>query len=550
MSYEEFPYGGTTKSEDAKIERCVNEVIKTGKDKVTAIKICKASIMENDNFDFEPIDKEDFSKTLKGVEIFREGVYRGKKFTKKIIQEIVDNFKKLKQNGFEPPIRIGHRIDGRSDINARNLIGYVDNVYSEEDKNGISHLYADSEITDDDEAKKIGTTLRSRSVELGDYEDNSGNKYKNVLWGYGFVDIPQVENMKPIFSAEVEMFDKPFDKELYSIEMDVDKKDVKSISKATDELKKIMDSAIGKEDYWRVQRCAEMISNLKSMQPMEVEMDNEKELKEELAKSDDKMKSCVAGKMKDGTMKIGEAIKECKTMMDAEIVTEEYIDEKIEGLNKLTRKAINDLSDSDFAYIETGGKKDDGGKTVPRSLRHFPIHDAAHVRNALARIAQEAEFGKEALPKVEEAAKKFGINVKQEKDDVTLSKDEHLELMEAKRKVEEMEKTEMEKELLEREEKVKNFQSEGKIITENLEKEIEFAKSLTKEQFETYQTIKESQPKFIELDAEKGKQNSENPEDKKDDPVKMANENIRMKMREEGHSEEEIEQHLKQFSKE
>lgn len=45
----------------------------------------------------------------------------------------------------------------------------------------------------------------------------------------------------------------------------------------------------------------------------------------------------------------------------------------------------NDMPDSDFAYIEPGGKKDDEGKTMPRSLRHFPINDAAHVRNALSR---------------------------------------------------------------------------------------------------------------------------------------------------------------------
>ena len=40
-------------------------------------------------------------------------------------------------------------------------------------------------------------------------------------------------------------------------------------------------------------------------------------------------------------------------------------------------KDINDLPDSDFAYIEPGGEKDDDGKTVPRSLRHYPIHDEA-----------------------------------------------------------------------------------------------------------------------------------------------------------------------------
>jgi len=80
---------------------------------------------------------------------------------------------------------------------------------------------------------------------------------------------------------------------------------------------------------------------------------------------------------------------------------------------KLTRKSINDLPDSDFAYIEPGGSKDDSGKTTPRSLRHFPIHDAAHVRNALARLPQSnlsSEAKSKALSKIKSAAKKYGID--------------------------------------------------------------------------------------------------------------------------------------------
>jgi len=74
----------------------------------------------------------------------------------------------------------------------------------------------------------------------------------------------------------------------------------------------------------------------------------------------------------------------------------------------------NDLPDSDFAYISPGGKKDASGKTVPRSLRHLPIPDAAHVRNALARLSQtdiSAEAKKAALRKIKAAAKKYGIKV-------------------------------------------------------------------------------------------------------------------------------------------
>ncbi len=55
---------------------------------------------------------------------------------------------------------------------------------------------------------------------------------------------------------------------------------------------------------------------------------------------------------------------------------------------------INDLPDSAFAYVEPGGEKDADGRTTPRSLRHFPHHDAEgkldkdHVDNAAARIPQ------------------------------------------------------------------------------------------------------------------------------------------------------------------
>lgn len=71
---------------------------------------------------------------------------------------------------------------------------------------------------------------------------------------------------------------------------------------------------------------------------------------------------------------------------------------------------INDLPDSAFAYIEEGGSKDAEGKTVPRSLRHFPVHDEAHCRNALARASQ-SPYGEKAMKKIHAAAKRYGIEV-------------------------------------------------------------------------------------------------------------------------------------------
>jgi hypothetical protein len=75
---------------------------------------------------------------------------------------------------------------------------------------------------------------------------------------------------------------------------------------------------------------------------------------------------------------------------------------------------INDLPDSDFAYIEDGGTMDSEGKTTPRSKRHFPVHDAAHAKNALDRLPT-SPFGDKARPKVLAACKKFGIDVSESK---------------------------------------------------------------------------------------------------------------------------------------
>lgn len=76
----------------------------------------------------------------------------------------------------------------------------------------------------------------------------------------------------------------------------------------------------------------------------------------------------------------------------------------------LTSASENDLPDSAFAYIEPGGTRDASGKTMPRSKRHFPVHDEAHARNALQR-APQSPFGKQAMPKIMAAARKFKIKV-------------------------------------------------------------------------------------------------------------------------------------------
>ncbi len=82
---------------------------------------------------------------------------------------------------------------------------------------------------------------------------------------------------------------------------------------------------------------------------------------------------------------------------------------------ELSSAEINDLPDSAFAYIEPGGKKDDDGKTTPRSKRHYPVQDKPHADNALSRAnaalkgddEDAKKIAKAALPKIKKAVKAF-----------------------------------------------------------------------------------------------------------------------------------------------
>lgn len=87
-----------------------------------------------------------------------------------------------------------------------------------------------------------------------------------------------------------------------------------------------------------------------------------------------------------------------------------------------TTAFVNNLPDSAFLYVEPGGDKDSDGKTVPRSLRHFPYKDPSgsvdlpHLRNALARIPQ-SDLGQDIKDKL--TAKAQAILADQKAVDVT-----------------------------------------------------------------------------------------------------------------------------------
>lgn len=80
----------------------------------------------------------------------------------------------------------------------------------------------------------------------------------------------------------------------------------------------------------------------------------------------------------------------------------------------LSSAARENLPAGEFALVVTrNGKK----------IKKYPIHDKAHVRNALARAAQQIKAGgqgaadaRAALPKIRAAAKRMGIGASKEKD--------------------------------------------------------------------------------------------------------------------------------------
>lgn len=96
----------------------------------------------------------------------------------------------------------------------------------------------------------------------------------------------------------------------------------------------------------------------------------------------------------DGLVEMFEADQTASKSVEVEVPRDD-LDGFDEGHLKAvwTTAYVNDLPDSAFLYVESGDK-DDEGKTVPRSKRHFPYRsvdgkiDLPHLRNALSRIPQ------------------------------------------------------------------------------------------------------------------------------------------------------------------
>jgi len=185
----------------------------------------------------------------------------------------------------------------------------------------------------------------------------------------------------------------------------------------------------------------------------------------------------------------------------------------------LSSKDINNLPDSDFAYISPGGKKDSEGKTIPRSLRHLPIPDAAHVRNALARLNQTkipAAAKKTALSKIKRKAKELGVHVSESDGASDKSKQEKLEKEEYRQDKKEVDYETLKERLKHHQGAVKNLEKEIKSLEKDKKEDV---KDVKRESDAASDKQKAAREKFLEM-IRKKKGGDKKDSDKKDSDKK------------------------------
>ncbi len=472
--------------------------------------------------DYKTTQKLDFGKgtIVTGVEVFKEGEFQGFEWTKEDLELIAANFKKLKEKAdFDPPVRIGHRSDD-SVANAKNVIGYIEDVYVKV-KDGVATLFNDWDINDRDVLDDIQSgKYRKRSAEIGPYDDNNKNQYELALWGVGLVDIPQVEGLTEItlFSknhdgSEVKLnktdipidkegsdkFGKKLRKESYKLlELaKISTKEVKVIKKTITDLDALLRIVADKEDWWDVSWIAGILASLKSRVTMAtnnsegVDILMTKKKKENTQEFD---KHCVNKKIGEG-MSEAEAKKACKNVELDKDEDEEEDEEKDPVEEGAADKGGEDQTDG-----ENSDNSTDEGEKDPDEI--------------------EGENG-------------FSKDGKEEM--VTIPKSQ-LEAL-SKKATEASEKT-----------LTTNFEklvTEAKIPSGMKDKFLVFAKTLSASTQEEFIKLLSEQSPIVKLDKVQGKVNSDDPKDiEKLEAKSKAKDNVRSFLKRQGFSEKEIEKQI------
>lgn len=135
------------------------------------------------------------TKIVHGLRVFRTGTFtdmygRTRTWESIHLDQMVAHFHLLRENGILPnvPVRIDHT------LSMADVVGYIVNLYR--DSTDIDFLSADVEFTEPDAfAQWERGTLRNRSLEIGEYEANTGASYSPSVLGLAFVDLPAVEGL-------------------------------------------------------------------------------------------------------------------------------------------------------------------------------------------------------------------------------------------------------------------------------------------------------------------------------------------------------------------
>lgn len=143
--------------------------------------------------------------TIKGVEIFRTGTWKGRSFVESDLDEMVTNWREFKYTWFQPAVKDGHHFEP-----GKPALGYLDNIRRVGQK-----LVADLiELP-----VKVFEMIRDKrydrvSAEIAPNLEKNGKKYKWVLSALAILgpEIPEVTGLRPLrdcFSSEnnIEQYD-------------------------------------------------------------------------------------------------------------------------------------------------------------------------------------------------------------------------------------------------------------------------------------------------------------------------------------------------------
>lgn len=367
-----MPYPGLNDAQSARLDSCVEKVMAQGHDKSRAIAICRVSMKMSE----EPMIRwvEPFAyQAGKPFRVMPLGTFkRGDRtltITKDDLQQMAANFEGGRPR-WKVPLYFGHPTAEQPDPPKA---GNVASVEVRDDG-----LYAVPEYTDK------GKT----SVEAGEYQFTS----PGVLWnknGSAYVDEQgrQFDNViehvaltnRPFFGSHVALFSEPG----------------------------VVEKMMG--DYPEIQHMFNGHRLLDALETVSGLADSAKDVED------------LSGPLQTAKNALKEAMSKILALFSDG-------DSKSDRFAIWSTATMNDLPDSSFLYVESGGEKDEDGRTKPRSLRHFPYKDASgkidmpHLRNALARIPQSslpADVKERIAAKARRIASGTGEIEVSEKDSIT-----------------------------------------------------------------------------------------------------------------------------------